>query len=337
MMISQFVEVKWNNANKKWYIEKKYVFTKNGDTFEARVQDLAMGSHTTIKCLCDYCLEEGKETIIEKEYRTYIRDRKVIEMDCCNNAKCKNKKVTERTLKIHGVDHIARLENVKQKKESTNLLKYGFPNPSQSEEIKIKRIKTNLERFGFKTPLQSKEIQKKKIETTIIRYGVEYPSQNNEVKKKTEQTNIERYGVRKPLQNKDILAKQRATFYKNGTCKTSAQQIEIYNLLKEKGYNVELNYPVSSVTLDVALFIDNIKIDIEYDGWFWHQNNQQKDRKRDEFLKTQGWKILRIKGRRTIPLFAEIENIIDKLANTNKMYSQIIMDEWKNALEEKLS
>jgi len=65
------------------------------------------------------------------------------------------------------------------------------------------------------------------------------------------------------------------------------------NMLNNK-YEIKLNYPLSNVSLDIALFIDDIKIDIEYDGWYWHKD-QQKDRRRDEFLKSQGWKILELK------------------------------------------
>ena len=39
-------------------------------------------------------------------------------------------------------------------------------------------------------------------------------------------------------------------------------------MLKEhyKEYEIKINYPLSTLALDVFLNIDNIKIDIEYDG-----------------------------------------------------------------------
>ena len=42
--------------------------------------------------------------------------------------------------------------------------------------------------------------------------------------------------------------------------------------------------------MDIALFINQNKIDIEYDGWYWHQD-KQKDIVRDNLIKRQGYKI----------------------------------------------
>jgi len=36
------------------------------------------------------------------------------------------------------------------------------------------------------------------------------------------------------------------------------------------------------------------KINIEYDGEFFHKNRKKKDKERDRILKSNGWKVLRI-------------------------------------------
>ena len=51
----------------------------------------------------------------------------------------------------------------------------------------------------------------------------------------------------------------------------SSQQLKIYEMLLDE-YKVELNYPLSQLNLDIAIFIGDIKIDLEYDGWYWHQD-----------------------------------------------------------------
>lgn len=44
-------------------------------------------------------------------------------------------------------------------------------------------------------------------------------------------------------------------------------------MLKERGYNVELNYPYSTCSLDVLINMpDGTKIDFEYDGSHWHDD-----------------------------------------------------------------
>lgn len=100
-------------------------------------------------------------------------------------------------------------------------------------------------------------------------------------------------------------------------------------MLKNNNYNVELNYPISNVNLDVAIFIGGIKIDLEYDARFWHQD-KQKDRRRDEFLKLQGWKILKIRSGHKIPTLEQIEKAISKLINLDRIFTQIVLDDWKN-------
>lgn len=81
----------------------------------------------------------------------------------------------------------------------------------------------------------------------------------------------------------------------------SKPQQKLFNLVKEKYVNAQLEYPVELKRggvfwLDIAL--PDLKIDIEYDGRYWHDFNQKngriKDSSRDKALKTLGWKIIRV-------------------------------------------
>ena len=71
----------------------------------------------------------------------------------------------------------------------------------------------------------------------------------------------------------------------NGTVPTSSKQIELYKKIKSiyKENICEENFVLSNVILDIVLFIEDIKIDIEYDGWYWHQD-KRKDFRRDKFV-----------------------------------------------------
>lgn len=42
---NQFVTVKWNPYSQKYYQSKGYVFTKRGDEFQVKIEDLQEGSH----------------------------------------------------------------------------------------------------------------------------------------------------------------------------------------------------------------------------------------------------------------------------------------------------
>jgi len=53
MIITKTVSIKWSRRIKKWYEEKGYIFTKMGDEFEIKVEDLTSGSHVAVGVKCD--------------------------------------------------------------------------------------------------------------------------------------------------------------------------------------------------------------------------------------------------------------------------------------------
>ena len=233
------------------------------------------------------------------------------------------------TLEIWGVEYPSQNSEVKDKIKKTNNKKYGVDYYLQSDEFKIKYKETSNARYGTNNPQQNKEIQEKSIQTRLSRYGFKYYSQTDECKEKFKVTSLINWGTEHPMQNPILKARMMQTLYENGTCPTSSQQLAIYNMLKENNYNVELNYPLSRINLDVAIFIDDIKIDLEYDCAYWHKD-AQKDRRRDEYTKSQGWKILRIRSGHKIPTLAQLEEAISKLVDDNgRKFVQITLDDWK--------
>lgn len=127
--------------------------------------------------------------------------------------------------------------------------KYGVEYPILTKEAKEKAVKTCLEKYGDVNPFSNKEVRAKAINTCREKYGCDYSVQNSEVRKRMQEA----------LANKKELI----------PC--SSQQLKIYEMLLDE-YKVELNYPLSQLNLDVAIFIGDIKIDLEYDGWYWHQD-----------------------------------------------------------------
>ena len=72
--------------------------------------------------------------------------------------------------------------------------------------------------------------------------------------------------------------------------------------------------------------LDGKKIDVEYDGWYWHKDNQERDKRRNYKLLSLGYKILRIKAKREMPTKDDIKNAVNELLNNNKHYIEIILD-----------
>lgn len=304
-----------------------------------------------LKLICDYCLEEGRETVINRKYYVYLELKKkaIVDKDCCDN--CKIVKHQEAIQSKYGVNNIAFVPGVQEKRERTNIKLYGYPTPLQNKKVKEKIKRKNIEKYGFNTPSKNEQIKQKVKETNLRKFGAEnnsqtkehwekvnkssmkkfgvpYPSQSNIVKAKVIETNLRKFGVPYSSQSDIVQQKVRESFYKNGTCPTSPQQLEVYNILKDMGYNVELNYPLSRTNLDIALFDDNTKINIEYDSWYWHKDRLKKDYQRDYFLKKEGWKVFRIKSNTMIPRTEDIIYKINKLLITNETYTQIILPDW---------
>ena len=240
-----------------------------------------------------------------------------------------------KSLEKYGTQYPAQSNKIKEKIRKTNISKYGVEVPAKNKTIAEKIKNTCIEKYGCICPSKNKNVQNKIKQTNIKRYGVNCPSKNKEIKEKIKQTNLKRHGVEYPTQNKNIQDKIRQSFYKNNSGKISTQQLEIYNMLLNNKYNVKLNYPINNLSLDIGLFVDNYKIDIEYDGVYWHQD-EQKDRRRDEFLKSEGWKILRIKSNRKMPTLEQLIEGINKLIKTTRTFTQIELEDVKNILKESI-
>lgn len=195
----------------------------------------------------------------------------------------------------------------------------------KSEKFK----KTMQEKYGVDFPLQYKEFSSKQKQTMIQKYGEASPMHVTSIKEKIKQTNLEKYNSENVMGNSAIKDKVRETLYKNGNCPTSTQQLSVFKMLQNiyRDCKVEINYPFSSLSLDVFIVINNCKIDVEYDGSFWHQD-PQKDRRRDEFLKREGFKILRIRSAHLIPEENQLKAVITQLVETNKNFIELILEDW---------
>jgi very-short-patch-repair endonuclease len=89
--------------------------------------------------------------------------------------------------------------------------------------------------------------------------------------------------------------------------KISKPQAMLYNIVKNTFPQAEIEHEVKaynnkSIWLDIA--IPDLKIDIEYDGIYWHTKNKNtislSDESRDEFLHSNGWKVFRIRSMKNL-------------------------------------
>jgi very-short-patch-repair endonuclease len=203
------------------------------------------------------------------------------------------------TLERHGVKNPFQMtDRVKQ----GMIEKHGYGSPLKVPEIKAQQQQTNLERYGSKTPAGNAEVREKTEQTNLERYGVKTPFQNEDIKTLIKQTNLERYGVDNPLKSEDIQNKARQTLYKHGTQKCSKQQLHLATVLNKVD---KINYPIGTCNADILI---DEKIICEYDGGGHTISMKFKngltlkefsdtERKRDLFLKSLGFSIIRIVSR----------------------------------------
>lgn len=199
--------------------------------------------------------------------------------------------------------------------------------------IRREKVKnTNLTKYGAKAPLQNKEVHEKQKQTMLKKYGAEFPSHSKLIRKKIVETNWERYGGPTPMSDPKIAEKVINTLRSKDQIPTSSQQEKIFYMLKNfyrERADLIMNFPVSSLSLDILLSYKGEKIDIEYDGWYWHQDIT-KDRKRDEFLKSLGYRVLRIRGGHLIPELSEMVSSIDEMVKKEKNFHELFLQDWKN-------
>jgi very-short-patch-repair endonuclease len=318
---NQIVEVKMSGRTINHYRKLGYKVNNVGETISVPVEHLTSGSHVIVKIQCDICGE-----IFEREYKDYLYYR-AYGMDFCKKCSVEKSKLT--CFERYGVDNVAKTFETKEKMKRTCVEKYGVENYSSTKECRDRVKQTCIKKYGVENFLSSPEVREQIRNTVKEKYGVDNVGELDFIHQKARNTMMDRYGVEYAFQSPIIQEKIRNTLLVNNNVPTSKQQLEIYNMLLLRGYDVKLNEPVGSFSLDISLYDCDKKIDIEYDGWYWHQD-LQKDRRRDEVLKSKGWKILRIKSNRNIPNIKDLLDAIEQLVVTDRTYKEIKLDDWKD-------
>lgn len=224
MIKEKIIDFRINNNMVQFYSKKLNMNLVSGQIIKIDVNDLSIGSHAEITCICDMC---GFEKIMN--YRNYIN---VTKFDIDNKYychKCAVGKKEKKMLEKYGVKHALQLEKFKTKAKNTWLQNYGVDHPAKCKKIKDKFNKTMMKRYGVKNAIENKQIlnlMKSKIFNKYSMYfvetdefktksklsclknlGCENSSQNENVRRKKVNTCMERYGVEHHFQNVEIFNK----------------------------------------------------------------------------------------------------------------------------------
>lgn len=284
-----------NNTYAKYKKEFVYDFNK---PIIVKVEDLLPQSNVKVDVLCDYCREETFSIV----YSRYNDEARCVAKHACKN--CWQKKQEEVTTIKYGVPYVLELESVQRKCKETLQKNYDVSIPLQSKKIKEKQVQTVHNTYGVENISQLKEVKEQKARTTFEHFGVDVPSRSEEIKRKMSETCERRYGYSNPAKSPQVREKISETLYTNSSQRTSKQQLYIFNLYKLTNSTAQLNFPIVYYNGDICF--PEEKIVVEYDGGFHdgqvkmgkltQKEFDQKELTRDKVIKSEGYKIVRIKS-----------------------------------------
>jgi hypothetical protein len=165
-------------------------------------------------------------------YRNFraIHDISAKYKQCINITQQEKKQLTE--LQRYGVKNFAQREDIKKKMKETCMKKYGVEHPLQNKDIINKIKKTRLEHYGFENLLQVDKFKEKCKKTTIIRYNTEYASQSQRFKDKVKQTSYNKYGVNYTLQVLEFREKGKQTCLERYGVENPSQSTNVKDKIK---------------------------------------------------------------------------------------------------------
>lgn len=140
MLLSKEVMIRWNGYTRKWYEERGYVWTKQNDFFNCKIEDVMKTSPVKVVCKCDYCGEE-----FHKPYRDLFRQRELVNKDCCSNRICMVKKSDEINIVKYGVKN--HMQTKESKERASKALRSDFNDVKEHFESKNLTLLSSEEDF----------------------------------------------------------------------------------------------------------------------------------------------------------------------------------------------
>lgn len=184
-------------------------------------------------------------------------------------------------------------------------------------------------KYGVDSVFKLEEVKNKTKATLQAKYGVEYITQSSEIYEKIKQTNLRKYGVPYTTQSPEIIEKMRMGFVHNNNqiCKSKAEEQMCDILMEIYGKHcVFPSYPYSNIIMDCLLYINGQFVDVEYDGYYWHKNKQEYDKRRNYFVLKNNIKVLRFVANNTIPTKEQIIENVDYLIKDNHHLKIVKLD-----------
>lgn len=165
---------------------------------------------------------------------------------------------------------------------------------SESNKGKHFRKKTEEEKKRLQIKMSSEDTRRK---ISKSKKGISHP-QTEETKRKISKGNKGK-NIGKKIHSKEDRLKRKIRMlsglaaYCNKFIKNpSKPQVKLFELIRSWLPQAILNYPLKEVNRSLDVAIPDFKIWFEYDGSYWHQD-QEKDLERENQIRSLGWKCIR--------------------------------------------
>ena len=224
------------------------------------------------------CVVCGKELSLN----AIIRGTPYCGHKCSNSTEEFKQKRLKTNLERYGVSDPCKNSTINEKRKRTNVEKYGVCDPCQNEEIDKKRRNSNMERYGVSTPCESKEINEKKLLTNRINY---YPKflEGTKAKRFECLDSYEDYCNNSTLHFKCLrcgtIFESESINRRHIHCPYCIRRIGVSDVENDIRNIIKLLVPNEEIVshnrtilggFELDIFVPNKRIAIEYNGGFWH-------------------------------------------------------------------
>jgi len=196
------------------------------------------------------------------------------------SVKCKQTLHAEK-LKSFWENNPTKLTDMIQKRDQTNLAKYGYSNAALNQTVKEKTKQTCLQRYGTEFPLQSEEVQDKIKVNCLQKYGVKSPLSSEVFQDKARKTFVERHGPQKMQFARAAwpnganpftwpAVQEKIKKYLQEKESSSSYEVEIAIWLTENNVTFERNNRTICEGKEVDFYLPDYNLAIEFNGLYWH-------------------------------------------------------------------
>jgi len=201
MILTEKTTLLITNRNYKYWVDKGSYDVERNQSLIVFVKDLKNNCHNKIEVKCDKC-GDIKE-ITYQNYNKYTKNQTILYF--CNHCNADRVKESFELRFGKGITNGMFVKEYREK-QKTEVKK------SMTKEVNDKRQQTNLERYGFNVPCKCKEIKEKLVNS----HNSKTPDEISIINSKREQTLMKKYGVTNINKLDNILEKSKETRISNG-------------------------------------------------------------------------------------------------------------------------